>query len=229
MNWLWHCWLALSIAFTTPAEKRYKEALFTSWARQSVPSSISTAAARKVFTKTSWRTKVSMGLASSTKDGNHRRPLLSHLCGERLCTISNWAFVPQVPRHHQENILQGAHTAPACFRLTQPWRGIQVTLIHLKRNSTETPLSSSTTLRLLKVWGCSYPLHWHITSEAGSWLMDYSLTPTWRRSVLFLGGAGPADCSRSDLHTSTGKKGAKTAGSPQLWWSPAPGEDVVIS
>lgn len=53
-------------------KKRYKEALFSSWARQSVPSSISTAAARRVFTKTSRCTEVSMGLASSSKDVNHR-------------------------------------------------------------------------------------------------------------------------------------------------------------
>lgn len=56
-------------------EKKYKEALFTSWARQSEPSSISTAAARRVFTKPSRCTKVSMGLASSTEDVNHRCPL----------------------------------------------------------------------------------------------------------------------------------------------------------
>lgn len=57
---------------------------------------------------------------------------------------------------------------------------------------------------------------------AGSWITVWLLHEED-------GAPPPTDCSRSDLHTSTGKKGAKTAVTSQLWWSPDPGEDVVIT
>lgn len=104
-------------------------------------------------------------------------------------------------------LLQGAHIAPACcIRLIQLWGGIQGALIHTRRNSTETPFSSSTMWRLPRVWGCSSKLA--LAQHQWGWELPHELhTPTGKGNVLFLDGAPPpADCLRSDLHISAGKK-----------------------
>lgn len=158
-------------------KNQHKEALFTSWARQSVPSSISTAAARRAFTKhlsalrfpwdstQQWGCKSQVPFASATCVGQALQDLSLSI------SITGAKAPPREHCSHAETATPARSTScPACFRghhgepgnSDPPGKGLHRKPLQQQQHCRKAAQSSGAATR----W------HWHSTSEAGggSWI-----------------------------------------------------------